>query len=250
MMSYPAMSQRARSTSRKRPVDEDFQDYGNPSLSSVLSGSYAARPNVSVHSSPVSAHSHPSPPSRLEPPLEASPPNVPLNSFNLNMPPQSPTAMHGPSSSRFPYDFGVSQSSSDSNRWAGTSEVNGSKLYDNALSSTSGVFGSGSAFGLQPTTSVDSSSSYMPYDTTDATLGLSSLSSVPELSAFAGPGLPFRGLDYIRNYNPGGYALGADQDGLWQTFDPGAFGLDPEIPFTLNDLPVDGQDTNIEWTET
>ena len=75
------------------------------------------------------------------------------------------------------------------------------------------------------------------------------MSTVPELSGFGGPGLPFRGLDYIRNYN-GGYTLGADQDGLWQTFDPGAFGLDPEIPFTLNDLPVDGQDTSIEWTET
>ena len=58
---------------------------------------------------------------------------------------------------------------------------------------------------------------------------------------FSGPGLPFRGLDYIWNYNPSGYML--DQEGLWQTFDPGAFGLDPEIPFTLGDIneQTDGQ---------
>lgn len=244
-----ALSQRARSTSRKRPHDDDYQDFGNPSLSSVLSGSYQTRANLSAHSSPVSAHSHPSPPSRLDPPLEASPPNVPISSFNLSLPPQSPTAMQGTSSSsRFTYDY-IPQSPTD-NRWTSSSEVNGSKLYDRSLPSSSSVFGSTSAFGLQQTTSVDSTSSYLPYDAADPTLGLSSLSTVPELSDFAGPGLPFRGLDYIRNYNPGGYALGADQDGLWQTFDPGAFGLDPEIPFTLNDLSVDGQDTSIEWTET
>ena len=68
------------------------------------------------------------------------------------------------------------------------------------------------------------------------------LSTTPPSAGFPGPGLPFRGLDYIRNYNNTGYSIGTDQDGLWQTFDPNAFGIDPDIPFTLGDLTVDDPD--------
>ncbi|KAI0699412.1 fungal-specific transcription factor domain-containing protein [Cytidiella melzeri] len=240
---YHPLSQRARSTSRKRPHDEDsFQDFGNPSLSSVLSGSYAGRSNLSSHSSPASNHSHSSPPSRLEPPLEASPPIMPIGSFSMSVPPQSPSTMQLPSSSRFSYDFGVSRSPPE-NRWAGPSESNGSKFYDHSSG------GYHSAYGLQPTASVDSSNSYgMSYDTNDLVSGLSTLSTVPELTDFSGPGLPFRGLDYIRNFNGGAFTPGSEHGGLWQTFDPGAFGLDPEVAFSLNDLPGNGQDAQLDWT--
>jgi hypothetical protein len=53
------------------------------------------------------------------------------------------------------------------------------------------------------------------------------------------PGLPFPGLEFIRNYNQAGgsgssgFAPSMDQDSLWHSYDPGAFGLDPESAFTL-----------------
>jgi hypothetical protein len=85
----------------------------------------------------------------------------------------------------------------------------------------------------------------MSYDSSDLISGLSTLSTVPELTDFSGPGLPFRGLDYIRNFNGGSVTPGPE---LWQTFDPGAFGLDPELAFSLNDLPGDGHDTQLGWS--
>ncbi|KAI0092813.1 fungal-specific transcription factor domain-containing protein [Irpex rosettiformis] len=248
---HDPISQRARSTSRKRPHDEDYQDFGNPSLSSVLSGSYPGRSNLSSHSSPVSVHSHPSPP-RLEPPLEASPPIMPIGSFSMSMPPQSPTTVSMPSSSRFSYDF--SQSPPE-NRWAGPSESNGSKnFYDSPVQGSSSGGGYGNTYAIQPTTSVDSNNSYsMSYDTNDLISGLPSLSTVPELTDFSGPGLPFRGLELLRNFNGGNsgtFTPGGSQGEMWQTFDPGAFGLDPEVAFSLRDLNFDGTqntDSPIQW---
>jgi hypothetical protein len=76
--------------------------------------------------------------------------------------------------------------------------------------------------------------SYGGYDlTSDFAGGLTGLSSsLP--SSFPASGLPFRGLDYIRNYNPSGFATG-DQESLWQSYDPSAFGYDPELPFSLGE---------------
>jgi hypothetical protein len=48
-------------------------------------------------------------------------------------------------------------------------------------------------------------------------------------------GLPFHGLDYLRNFDP----EGGEQDALGQGFDAGAFRYDPELPFKLPDLPTD-----------
>lgn len=82
---------------------------------------------------------------------------------------------------------------------------------------------------------------YPGYDgTSDMTMP--GLGSTPPSASFAATGLPFRGLDYIKNYNLGGYAV-TDQDSLWQSYDPGAFGLDPDLPFTLGDGSVDLHDT-------
>ena len=80
------------------------------------------------------------------------------------------------------------------------------------------------------------------YDASDLMPGLSSLSTVPELTDFSGPGLPFRGLDFIRNFNGGSsgtFTPGGSQGDMWQTFDPGAFGLDPEVAFSLSDVNLD-----------
>ncbi|KAJ7638605.1 fungal-specific transcription factor domain-containing protein [Roridomyces roridus] len=62
------------------------------------------------------------------------------------------------------------------------------------------------------------------------------LSSTPPISSFAASGLPFRGLEFIRNYG-NGYSLGEQQDSaMWQSYDPGAFEYNPDLPFTLGDM--------------
>jgi hypothetical protein len=76
---------------------------------------------------------------------------------------------------------------------------------------------------------------YYNYDAPDFS-SYPTLSTTPPSSSFAASGLPFSGLDYIRNYNPGTYITDSEMDSLWQTFDPGTFGYDPEIPFSLADV--------------
>ena len=224
-----ALSQRARSTSRKRPHDEgDFQDLGGSSLATILSSSYPGRSNLSNHSSPISVHSHPSPPTTvLEHPHESTPHLMNTNSFGVNIP-QSPT------SAVPPYDYGLSQSPPDG-RWNGQNDVNG--LGQLASGSQPSFSGNGYA---APNPTIDTS--YLTYPSQDLGMNVPGLSTTPPSAGFPGPGLPFRGLDYIRNYNNTGYSIGTDQDGLWQTFDPNAFGIDPDIPFTLGDLTVDDPD--------
>jgi hypothetical protein len=95
-------------------------------------------------------------------------------------------------------------------------------------------------YGSAPSSMMESS--YLSGETSSDMGGYSTLSTTPPTSSFAATGLPFRGLDYIRNYNPGVYSAGSDQDPLWQSFDPGAFGYDPELPFVLGDLSLDLQE--------
>jgi len=64
-------------------------------------------------------------------------------------------------------------------------------------------------------------------------LTLASLPTTPPTSSFSIGGLPFPGLDYIRNYNPGGFNVNGEQDWLWQSYDSHAFGVDPDIPFSV-----------------
>lgn len=241
MLWFSALSQRARSTSRKRPLDEERHEM-NPSLASVLSSSYPGRSSISAHSSPASANSHPSPPSTvLEHPLESSPHMMSANSFGMA---QSPTIGIPPG--HFEYDFALSQSPPNDGRWNGQNDSMGS-------GSNNVNMGYANNSGFSPTNpTIDTS--YLQFGggpdmNVDVTGGLS---TTPPSATFAGPGLPFRGLDYIRNYNnPGpssnGYSMGGNdiyQDALWQTFDPGAFGLDPEVPFSFGDFTVDEQDNS------
>ncbi|KAH8106241.1 fungal-specific transcription factor domain-containing protein [Cristinia sonorae] len=225
---HDPISQRARSTSRKRPVsrEEEYAEMGSSaSLASVLSGSYQGRPtlNASAHSSPVSAHSHPSPPQTVLEYQESTPPHgLSAGSFGLSIP-QSPT-VQVPGSSQFDYDFGLPHSPTDP-RWNG----------DSASTSQAGFSNN---FPQTPTT-IDTSYLNFNAPTNDLPMSLTGLTTPSEPSGFNGPGLPFRGLDYIRNYNPSGYLGATDQDGLWQTFDSGTFGFDPEMAFTFGDFNGD-----------
>ncbi|PCH41399.1 hypothetical protein WOLCODRAFT_118862 [Wolfiporia cocos MD-104 SS10] len=231
---------RARSTSRKRPHDEDLYQDGNQGFG-LLSSSYPGRssmPNISAHSSPASANSQPSPAGGpvLDFPSEASPRMVPASPFGSMNVPQSP-ALSIPSS-RFEYDF-LPQSPTE--RW-GTQDgqQNELKLFSSGSQQQPQPY---SPTSFIPTQSNGIDSSYMGYDGlgTDPSLFGMQSSSPPSSNAFALSGLPFRGLDFIRNYNPAGFPVGGDQE--WQNFDPGAFGYDPEIPFTLGDpaIQLDGQ---------
>ena len=55
----------------------------------------------------------------------------------------------------------------------------------------------------------------------------------PPQSSFDALGLPFAGLDFIRNYTNGGYDMG--QDPTWKGFDGGEFRYDPDLPFSLGE---------------
>lgn len=55
----------------------------------------------------------------------------------------------------------------------------------------------------------------------------------PPQSSFDALGLPFAGLDFIRNYTNGGFDLGQDQ--TWKGFDGGEFRYDPDLPFSLGE---------------
>ena len=52
-------------------------------------------------------------------------------------------------------------------------------------------------------------------------------------SSFDTSGLPFAGLDFIRNYTPGLYDAG--QDGPWQGLDGAEFQYDPDLPFSFGE---------------
>jgi hypothetical protein len=148
--------------------------------------------------------------------------------------PLSPVHAHsGPQFSD--YDYGLPQSPLDPNGsqqpWA-TTVHNGDRSGMEMLSPTSAdqMYGVGQS----------SSAGYnnYPYDNWQDVY--TTLSTTPPGTSFGGPGLPFRGLDYIRNYSSGGFVgNGGEQESLWNGFDPGAFGYDPELPFSLGDIPAE-----------
>jgi len=158
-------------------------------------------------------------------------PRLSTNNYSFTSP-LSPANL--PSPHRYEFEYGVQPSAlSQSNlqQWNGNNgeqQMFGpgspdTSLYANAF----GAFGSG----------LDG---YGAFDTADFSGNYSGLSTTPPTSSFTAAGLPFRGLDFIRNYNQSGYVT--DQDSLWQSYDPGAFGYDPDIPFTLGDTNNDPLD--------
>ncbi|KDQ64825.1 hypothetical protein JAAARDRAFT_52756 [Jaapia argillacea MUCL 33604] len=243
---YPVDTHRARSTSRKRGYgDPDGVQEPRGSSSAymnTLSSSYPGQSHIpSPHSSPASVNSVPSPTmSAAIDPSKDSPPRVANSStFGSLHVPSSPTNVPLPSSPRFDYNLGMSSNSmghSPADHWNGA----------NADSNSLNFFPSGS-HQAQAQSPYQSSSWQQQHGANSAFLGYDGGMGVDQMSAaspssfFAPPGLPFRGLDYIRNYTPGGYSGTSDQDALWQTFDAGAFRYDPELPFTIGDVVPDNQ---------
>lgn len=228
-------AQRPRSTSRKRGHNEtDGHDVSSPYNVYASPGS-----NISPHSSP-SSKGLPSPAmSSLETPVQDSSPRLAAGpSYTYNGVPLSP--LHVPAQPHLTYDYSYQSplAQSSTTQWSGEQ---GDQVGLDIYPSNPQLSYSGASYG-DHLGAVDSS--YVGYGgPSDMVSTLSGLSTTPPTASFDTPGLPFRGLDYIRNYN-GGYSAGGDQDSLWQSFDPGAFGYDPDLPFTLPDIPADGQEAH------
>jgi len=143
----------------------------------------------------------------------------------------SPQISAAPSTPHVDYEFGIQTNplnQASPPQWNPTDDRHGPDFYSPGSSDTANYPQT-----FSYTNPLDST--YAGYEG-PADLTMAGLSMSPPSSGFAATGLPFRGLDYIRNYNPGGYPAD-EQDLLWQSFDPGAFGYDPELPFTLGDAP-------------
>ncbi|KAF8450778.1 fungal-specific transcription factor domain-containing protein [Boletus edulis BED1] len=226
------VAQRNRSTSRKRGHDES--EGIRPSNLSAYSGVFSSPPmggKSSPHSSPASVNL-PSPSmSTMETTQqqEGSPHLVGASPYNYTGAPLSPLHVSSP------HDYGMHHSplaSTGSHQWdGGPGDHRAVDMYP-----------SGSQPGSLPyATYGHSSSSIDPTWYSSSDIGYTQLSTTPPTSSFPAPGLPFLGLDYIRNYNSNGYST-SDQDPLWQTIDAGVFGIDPELPFTFGDSPPDLHD--------
>ncbi|EGO01729.1 hypothetical protein SERLA73DRAFT_85551 [Serpula lacrymans var. lacrymans S7.3] len=236
---YRVDSQRNRSTSRKRGHDESegFDRAGShlASYHGIYASPGSAPGKSSPHSSPASVNL-PSPSiSNLDASQnqEASPRMMVASPYsNYSAVPLSP--LHVSSPSQFDLEYGLqsqhNMGQGSSSHWDGSNaEQQGLEMYSPVLQNNS----------LSYSHPYDSQSNVDPtwYGASD--MGYSGLSTTPPTASFATPGLPFHGLDYIRNYNTGGYSVAGDQDSLWQTFDAGAFGLDPDLPFSLGDISSD-----------
>ena len=77
--------------------------------------------------------------------------------------------------------------------------------------------------------------SYLAYGSSAVGSDFFGSSSSTAPTAGSSFGLPFHGLDYLRNFDP----EGGEQETLGHGFDAGAFRYDPEIPFALSELSKD-----------
>ncbi|KAJ7117381.1 fungal-specific transcription factor domain-containing protein [Mycena crocata] len=219
-------AQRARSTSRKRGHDDGE---GNERLASYYQ-SFASPTSgqaPSPHSSPASVNV-PSPVPILDKNSpQPSPTLAPTTIYNYPMSPTNPPT-------QYEFEYGMQPSplghASNAQHWNGSGESQGVDIYSSSMSYPSDNYG-----GYQ---GLDSRG--YTYGQSDIGSGsIAELSSTPPIASFAAPGLPFRGLEFIRNYgNGGGYSMG-EQDSLWNTYDPGAFEYNPDLPFTLGDMSSD-----------
>ncbi|TRM68359.1 fungal-specific transcription factor domain-containing protein [Schizophyllum amplum] len=231
-------SQRARSSSRKRGLDDDdltanpLSSYYNTFPSPVSPHPSAA---ASPHSSPASVNlPSPAPGAHMDHGQDV--PHMSMTNSFYAPPPMSPSR-----SGSSQYDFGdygmqgvgPSQPWGNGNGTSGAGGGGGDGLdlfsqggQQDAQAFSGGQYGGGYA-------------SHAGYD--DMNMGSLSASLTAQ---FAEPGLPFSGLDFLRTYgnSNGSYppARGSNAD-LWSSFDGAAFQYNPEMPLAFNDNhPTDG----------
>ncbi|KAF5393813.1 hypothetical protein D9757_000221 [Collybiopsis confluens] len=217
---------RARSSSRRRGQNEDIERPGGSmpyfhNLSSPTTGSN--------HSSPASVNL-PSPIATVNDGQEASPTLASAqttHSFSYGSPGMSSAQIPSPRYDSF--EFGtLNNFQGPSQPWSGQVDIYSPS--DNIMyGGSNGVYPSS----LEGYSTFDSSN--------DLNGGLTGLSSTPPGALFDAPGLPFRGLEFIRNYSSGGYSAGDNfmgEESLWQSYDPTAFNYHPDLPFTLGDPDI------------
>ncbi|KAF8665799.1 hypothetical protein AX16_000244 [Volvariella volvacea WC 439] len=243
-------AQRARSSSRRRPLDEN-ETASNDRSSGPLAPYYQSFPSPpsnqgtnSPHSSPAASDNLPSPAMpNLDASQETSPQLATSPVYSSYASPISPVQQ---SSSRFDFDYTMhnnSLSQTASQVWNGT---NNGTLNGGAPNSVDrrgmDVYPTGNDLALYGASFGGFPALDPVFAGFDTNGGLAGMSTTPPGSSFAATGLPFHGLEYIRNYAPGVYV--GEQESLWQSYDPGAFGLDPDLPFAFGDqhLPTDGPD--------
>ena len=159
--------------------------------------------------------------------MERSPPIVNAPSFGSWNGPVSPVG-GVPSPVRYEFDFPTSPgqgpfgSQQTPERWA----------YDGEPfpSTSQNILPAGT---YEPPSTVDPS--YLAYGGPSSQDFFGTSTTTQPSSLFVPAGLPFHGLDYLRNFDP----EGGEQDALGQGFDAGAFQYDPEIPFTWPDLATE-----------
>ncbi|KAJ7228882.1 fungal-specific transcription factor domain-containing protein [Mycena pura] len=220
-------AERARSSSRRRGHDDgEGSERGSKALGSYYQSFASPAPSASPHSSPASANV-PSPAPILD--KNSPQPSPTLASTSIYSYPVSPTS----ATNQYEFEYGMqhsplSQANSAQQQWNG-GESQGIDIYPSNMSYSSygGYDG------------VDSHN--YSYGGSDMVGGsMAELSSTPPITSFAASGLPFRGLEFIRNYGSastnggGGYSM--EQDALWHSYDPGAFEVNPDLPFTLGDM--------------
>jgi hypothetical protein len=215
-------ARRARSASRKRgPDDPDAVDRTGSFYQAFRSPS--SGPGGSNHSSPASANL-PSPAmSNLEN-LNDSSPNLSHPSAHAYTPPLSAPAFHSSPSKFEQNDYALQASplsQTNPHPILSANEHHSQGFYPMGSADTSLFNAYGFNSSLDP--------GFSGFDGTPTGLSM----AVPS-SSFAGTGLPFTGLEFIKNYPTNGYST-SDQESLWQSYDPGAFGYDPDMPFTLGD---------------
>ncbi|KAF9076408.1 putative fungal-specific transcription factor [Rhodocollybia butyracea] len=218
---------RARSSSRRRGRDEDIERTGSSigpyfhSLSSPTNGSN--------HSSPASVNI-PSPITNVNEGQESSPTLASAHTFSYGSPGLSSVQI--PSPRYDSYEFGISNNnlnnfqSNSQQMWNGQQQ--GVDMY-------SDMYGPNSVY-------PSPLEGYSGFDPSHD--GMNALSTTPPTASFDAPGLPFRGLDFLRQYNSGGYYAGdnfmGEPESLWQSYDPIAFNYHPDLPFTLGDPDIHG----------
>ncbi len=234
MKCFGISAQRARSASRKRGHDETEEQPNLPGTSSGHRLQHQIgfnRTNLSSHGSPTSAKRYSSPPiHHIDPPLERSPPIVNAPSFGSWNGPVSPVG--GVSSPvRYEFDFSASPGQAP----FGSQQAPERWPYDGEPFPTSSqsVLPTGT---YEPQSTVDPSFlGYCPPSSQISTDLFGTSNATTSGPLFVHTGLPFHGLDYLRNFDPDG----GEKDALGQGFDAGAFQYDPEIPFSLPDLAAD-----------
>ncbi|KAI5833483.1 hypothetical protein K523DRAFT_295915 [Schizophyllum commune Tattone D] len=223
-------SQRARSSSRRRGLDDD-ELTANPlsSYYNTFPSPVSPHPSqaASPHSSPASVNL-PSPAPGQQMDVGQDIPHMSMSGSFYGPPPISPSRS---GSSQYEFaDYGM-QSMGGAQGWGNGVNGNGN--------------GAGPSDGLDmfpPQSSQSGQTFNGDYGGYNSHLGYDDMNmgslSTPLTAQFAEPGLPFSGLDFLRTYGNtnGSYppARGSNAD-LWSSFDGAAFQYNPEMPLVYNE---------------